>query len=313
MKLLLGFGFVFAAFPLLAASPYNDGFASGIPGDYVEGKFQPERIRIATLDGANSLLIAESQARLKAVPVAPGTKYTLTFDGSFTGEVESIEENPRFEIFTRYGQRSPVLPSREIQFLDAAGKTTGQKLVYGMPFRSKRTYTDVFYTPGDVASMRLTVASGKGVTFALRNLKLETTVDEDAINVNPAFQLGPFNYSGWKNVSAGGKIIEMDRRTVFDTKYGSRGTTFPLPGPGTYALSAKATGNGYNSCIKVDVFDAEGKKLMTAVLRRYDQTNYFVPPKEAVSASFLVYSCMLEEVRLVRVGDENAIDTFLKK
>jgi len=59
-------------------------------------------------------------------------------------------------------------------------------------------------------------------------------------------------------------------------------------------------------------FDAEGG-LMTAVLRRYEQTNYFVPPPEAVSASFPVYSCLLEEVRLVRVGHEEAIDTFQRK
>ncbi len=52
---------------------------------------------------------------------------------------------------------------------------------------------------------------------------------------------------------------------------------------------------------------------MTAVLRRYEQTNYFVPPPEAVSASFPVYSCLLEEVRLVRVGHEEAIDTFQRK
>lgn len=313
VKRLISLCFALVALPALAAAPFDDGFASGNAGDYIEGGFPPDQIRIAPLDGVNALFIADTHLRFRTVVVTPKTKYTLSFDGSFTGDVESIEENPRFAVFTQPWQKSRVLPSREIQFLDAAGKPTGRAPVFSMPFREKRSYTDVFYTPPDAVTLRLNIASGDGVTFAMRNLSLETTTDEDAINVNPTFQLGPFNYSGWKNISAGGKIIEMGGKTVFDTKYGSRGTTFPLPGPGTYALSAKATGNGYNSCIKVDVFDAEGKKLMTAVLRRYDQTNYFVPPKEAVSASFLVYSCMLEEVRLVRVGDENAIDTFLKK
>ena len=99
---------------------------------------------------------------------------------------------------------------------------------------------------------------------------------------------------------------------MLDTKYGSRGTVFPLPGRGTYALSAKASGNGYNSCVKVDIFDAQGKKLMSSVLRRYGETKHFVPPKEAASASFLVYSCLLEDVRLVRVGDERAIESLRK-
>ena len=313
MRSLVSLLSVFAAFPLLAASPYGGGFASGNPKDYVEGKFRPEQIRIASLDGVSSLLIAGARARLKTVPVTPATKYTLSFDGSFTGAVESIEENSRFDVFAQPWQRSPVLPSREIRFLDAAGKATGRMLVFSMPFRGKRTYTDVFYTPPAAAALRLDVASGDGVTFALRDLKLAKTADEGAININPAFGLGPLNYSGWQRVSAGGQIIERDGRAVFDTKYGSRGMAFPLDGPGTYALSAKATGNGYNSCVILDVLDAEGKKIMASVLRRYERTNHFVPPKEAVSASLLVYSCLLEEVRVVRVGDEKAIDTFLKK
>ena len=313
MKSLISLLFVSVAFPVLAASPYGDRFATGNVSDYVEGKFSPDQVRIAPLDGVNSLLIAGAHARLRAVPVAPGTKYSLSLDASFTGEVESIEENPRFAVFAQPWQRSRVLPSRTIQFLDAAGKATGRALLFCMPFRGRRTYTDVFYAPPDAAALRLDVASGDGVTLALRNLTLGKTADEGALNANPSFSLGLLNYSGWDRVSSGGRLIEVDGKTVFDTKYGSRGRAFPLPGPGTYALSAKATGNGYNSCVKADIFDAAGKKLMSAVLRRYGQTKYFVPPKGTVSASFLVYSCLLEEARLVRVGDEKAIGTFLKR
>lgn len=52
---------------------------------------------------------------------------------------------------------------------------------------------------------------------------------------------------------------------------------------------------------------------MTAVLQRHEQTNYFVPPPEAASGSLLMYSCLLEEVRLIRVGDEKAISSFLRE
>ncbi|MFC1805632.1 hypothetical protein ACFL09_01460 [Planctomycetota bacterium] len=313
MKPLIGLLLVSAAVPLLAASPYGDGFASGNVRDYVEGKFLPERVMIAPVDSVNSLLLIGAQARLKPAAVRPKTKYTLSFEGSFRGDVESIEENPRFSVFAQPGQKSPVLPSRTIQFLDAAGKALGRPQTLSMPCRARHTYTDVFYTPPDAAALRLDVASGKGINLALRNLRLERTADEGALNVNPTFGLGPLNYSGWQRVSAGGQIVEIDGKTVFDTKYGSRGMAFPLPGPGTYALSAKATGNGYNSCVKVDIFDAEGTKLMASVLRRYGRTNYFVPPKGAVSASLLVYSCLLEEARLRRVGDEKAIGSLLSK
>jgi len=313
MKPLISLLLVSVAFPLLAASPYGDTFASGDVSDYVEGTFPPGQVTIAPVDGVNSLVLVGTQARLKPVSVRPKTKYTLSFEGSFRGAVESIEENPRFAVFAQPGQKSPVLPSRTVQFLDAAGKTLDRPQALSMPCRARHTYTDVFYTPCHAAVLRLDVASGEGITFVLRNLMLEETADEGAINVNPCFGLGPLNYSGWQTVSAGGRLIEVDGKTIFDTKYGSRGTAFPLPGPGTYALSAKATGNGYNSCVKVDVFDAQGKKLMSSVLRRYGRTKYFVPPKEAASASLLVYSCLLEDVRLVRVGDEKAVESFLER
>ncbi len=303
----IGLCVVFVATPAPAVSPFGDGFVSGQASDYLDGAFPPDRVYIAAFNGANALHVADSRVPFKQIAVTPGTKYSLSLDGSFTGDVESIEENPRFAIFAQPWQKNAVLPFREIQFLDAAGTVTGRTLVFSMPVRSRHTYVDVFYTPPDAVALRLAVVSGDGVTLVLQNLSLRTTIDEGAINVNPTFELGPLNYSGWQNISAGGQLLEIEGKTVFDTKYGSRGTAFPLPSPGTYALSAEATGNGYNSCVKVDVFDAEGKKLMSAVLRRYEQTNYFVPPRQAASASLLVYSCLLEEVRLVRVGDESEI------
>ena len=312
MKPLVTLAWIVTASSLLGAPPYNSGFATGKPGDYLAGAFPPEQIRIAPIDGANAMVIDDTAVRFEDVPVRPNIKYTLSFGGSFSGDVESIEENSRFEIFTRLGQVSPVLPSRRLQFLDAAGQPLASALQYAMPFRKKHTYTDVFYTPANAASLRLHVASGDGVTLSLRVLTLAETVDEGSINVNPTFRLGPLNYSGWQRISAGGQIIELDGKTVFDTKYGSRGMAFPLPGPGTYALSARATGNGYNSCVQVHVFDAEGNTLLKVSTRKYGPPSYFVPPKGAATASFLVYSCLLEEVRLVRVGDESAIDTLTK-
>lgn len=309
MKPLLTLAWIVTTSSLLGASPYNSGFAGGRPGDYLAGTFSPEQVRI---DDMNAMVIDNTAIRFKDVAVRPNTKYTLSLDGSFSGDVESIEENSRFEIFTRPGQVSPVLPSRRIEFLDAAGQSLASALKYAMPFRKKHTYTDVFYTPGNAATLRLHVASGDGVAFLLRDLKLAETADEGSINVNPTFRLGPRNYSGWQRISAGGQIIELDGRTVIDTKYGSRGTAFPLPGPGTYALSAKATGNGYNSCVQVHVFDTKGKTLLKVSTRQYGPPSYFVPPNGAVTASFLVYSCLLEEVRLVRIGDESAIDTLTK-
>jgi hypothetical protein len=310
MRFLVVLLLVLARHPAFAASSSADGFPSVNIRDCIEDDFQRDQVRITQVDGTDTLHISDTKVRFRPVTVTPNLKYTLSFTGSFTGDVESIEENPRLAVFAKPSRRTPVLPSREIHFLDAAGRRTGHTPFFSMPFRDEHRYVDVFYSPPSAVALRLELASGEGVDFAMQGLSLRATGDEDAINVNPTFQLGSLNYSGWKNISAGGKIIELDGKVVFDTKYGSRGMTFPLPGPGTYALSAKATGNGYNSCVKVDVFDSEEKKIMTNVLRRYEKTNYFVPPPEAVRASLLVYSCLLEEVRLVRVGDENAIKRY---
>ena len=312
MKQLLVLVWIATAAPLLAASPFNSGFASGEPGDYLADGFLPGQVRISSVDGDHVMMIDDTAVRFEDVPIRPNTKYTLSFGGSFSGDVESIEENSRFEIFTRLGQVSPVLPSRRLEFLDAEGQPLASSLQYAMPFRSLHCYTDVVYTPADAASLRLHIASGDGIVFKLRNLTLAATADEGSINVNPVFELGPLNYSGWRRISAGGQIVERDGKTVLDTKYGSRGMAFPLLGPGTYALSAKATANGYNSCVQVHIFDAEGNTLLKVSTRQYGPPRYFVPPKEAVTASFLVYSCLLEEVRLIRVGDESAIDTLTK-
>jgi hypothetical protein len=292
-----------------AAPPLEVDFSSGKAVDHLVDDASGQ-VQASQVDGAHVLVVTDATARFRDVAVKPATKYTLALDTAFEGNIESIEENPRFEVFARLGRTSPRLPSREIRFFDAAGKPTGKSLVYSLPFKNRRTYQDVFYTPRHAASARIGLASGKGIRLVLSQLKLEETADEGSLNVNPVFQLGPFNYSGWRNISAGGQLIERDGKSILDTKYGSTGQTIPLPGPGTYAISAKATGNGYNSVVILRVYDAQGEKLMQASTRRYGPRTYFVPPRNAVTASFLVYSCLLEEVRLVRVGDEQAIDTL---
>ncbi len=131
---------------LLAAAPFNDAFSSGEPADYLHAGFAADQIRIATAKGTSTMVIANTTARFIDAPIKPTTKYTLSYVAAFSGEAESIEDNPRFEIFTRLGQTSPLLPSRTLQFIDAAGKPVGTSLQVGMPFRESHAYTHVFHT-----------------------------------------------------------------------------------------------------------------------------------------------------------------------
>lgn len=312
MKPILSILVVLSAHVALAAPPLTLDLSSGKPADYFTDE-AVGRVQVSSVDDVQVMAISDTTARFRDMQVEPATKYTLTLEAAFEGDVESLEENPRFEVFARLGQTSPRLPSREIRFFDAADKPTGQSLVYSMPFKNRRTYQDVFYAPPGAAIARIELASGKDIRLILSQLRLEVTCDEGALNANPAFELGPFNYSGWQNISAGGQLIRQDGKTILDTKYGSTSQMIPLTEPGTYAISAKATGNGYNSIVIVRVYDAQGEELMRSSTRKYGPRTYFVPPKNAAFASLLVYSCLLEELRLVRVGDERAIESLLDK
>ncbi|WP_442505392.1 hypothetical protein SH528x_004178 [Novipirellula sp. SH528] len=302
---------MFAADAVLAAPPLSIDFSAGEPADYFTAD-TAGKVSRAAVDDAQAMQITNATIQLQDVSVMPASPYSLTLVATFAGDVESIEENPRFEFFNQLGQTSSRLPSRTVQFFDAAGQPTGQPQTYAMPFRKSHRYEDLFYTPDDAVTARIRLSSGKGVRLLLSQLRLEPSGNDAALNLNPSFELGPDNYSGWQNIAQGGRLYQRDGKTILDTKYGSTGQRIPLQGPGTYAVSALATGNGYNSVVTVRVYDAEGKELMRSSTRRYGPRTYFVPPPEATYMSLLVYSCLLEEVRLVRVGDENAIKDLIK-
>ncbi len=310
MKPLYCLLMLLAANTTLAAQSLTIDFSVGDPGDYFTEDTAAKVTRAA--DAALAMQVTDATVQLQDVTVMPASPYSLTLEAAFAGDAESIEENRRFEIFHQLGQTSPRLPSRTIQFFDAAGKPTGRPLTYALPYRQSHRYQDLFYTPDDAVTARIRLSSGKDIRLALSQLTLEQVSNDATLNLNPAFELGPDNYSGWQNIAAGGKLIQHDGKTILDTKYGSTGQRIPLREPGTYAFSALATGNGYNSVVIVRVYDAEDKELMRSSTRRYGPRTYFVPPPEATSMSLLVYSCLLEEVRVVRVGDENAINAFAK-
>lgn len=169
-------------------------------------------------------------------------------------------------------------------------------------------YVAEFYVPAKATTVRIAISSGKEIRLLLAKASLVEAPVDATLNINPTFALEPVNYAGWMNIATGGQLIQREGKTILDTKYGITGQMIPLTQPGTYAISATATGNGYNSIVIIRVYDADGKELMRSSTRKYSPPTYFVPPPEVVYASFLVYSCLLEEVRLVRVGDASAND-----
>lgn len=301
------------------AQPFGDGFATGNLSDYLAdaARLKPEQASLQSADG----MLGKRCLRLSGAPptvfkevsVDPDKKYTLRFRARHEGG-ESVEENPRWDLFTAYGRVPAVVPQRELQFLDASKKPLGS-MASGMPFRKWQEYRDIFYPPAGAAFLRLQIASGKAVNaLYLDDVILEPAPDEGSINVNPVIgKYGLYNYSGWLTPSAGGKIIQLDDgRIVFDTKYGTSSPSFPLAEPGTYCLFARSQDNGYNSVVILSLLDESGKKIESVDLRRYGVPRYFVLPPGARRGSFLVYSNLLEELRLSRVGDAGEIKNLQK-
>ncbi|OGV48101.1 MAG: hypothetical protein A2X49_12885 [Lentisphaerae bacterium GWF2_52_8] len=298
---------------MIAAPPFGDGFATGKVEDYLE-KADPKAVlkKLDGVKGKSALCITDNtMVQFKAVEAVPNIKYTLSFRGCFSGG-ESVEENPRLDIAVMPRRNFPFLPYHEIEFLDAEKKKIQQPgIAHGLPFRQWHEYSNSFYTPGNAAYIRLNVRSAPGITFSMDSLKLEKTPDEGAINVNPDFKCGLYSYSGWSSLAVAAKmILSKDGKPAFDTKYGSTSMSFPVSEPGTYEASSKFTGNGYNSNIAVRFYDKDGK--MTGSFGVWAK-NYFILPKGTSYGNFLIYSGVLEELRLVRVGDENKISELLKK
>lgn len=316
MLRLMTLAFVVFAPAISAAPPFGDGFATGKLEDYLE-KPDPKQTKITMekvegMKGKSVLGITDKTTVLfNPVEAAANTKYTLSFRGCFTGG-ESIEENPRLDIAVMPRRNLPILPYLEIEFLDAEKKKIGQPVGgHGMPFRQWQDYTDIFHTPATAAFIRLTVRSAPGITFFMDSVKLEKSPDEGAINVNPDFACGLHNYSGWSSLAVAAKmILTKEGKPAFDVKYGSSSANFPVSEPGTYQASSKFTGNGYNANIAVRFFDKDGK--MTGSFKVGDK-NYFILPPGSVYGNFLVYSGVLEELRLIRVGDESKIEELRKK
>lgn len=314
--MILILAFTATAPAILAASPFGDGFATGKLEDYLE-KPDPKQTKIVLnkiegMKGKSALSITDNtNVSFKPVEFSPNTKYTLSFRGCFTGG-ESIEENPRLDIAVMPRSRLAFLACHEIEFLDAEKKKIQQPVIaFNLPFRNWHDYVSIFYSPANAAFIRLTVRSAPGITFSMDCLKLEKTPDEGSINVNPDFKCGLYNYSGWSGLAAGAKmILTKEGKPAFDTKYGSTSTGFPVTEPGTYKTSAKFTGNGYNANIAVRFFDKDGKMTGSFGVR---VENYFILPAGTVYGHFLAYSGVIEELRLIRIGDEKKIEELRKK
>lgn len=315
LTLLLGFMLiacsnVMAMAADTGASPFGDGFAKMQLTAYLQPMGQKEqqhvtRITAPQMQGKAVLQFAgNTSVSFLDVSVQENTKYTLSMRARYDG-AEAIEENPLFDIFLQFGRRTDVVPQRDIIFLDIEGKRLSS-LTTGIVFRQWHLYEDVFYTPAGTAFIRLTVDSGQeDIVLLLDDIKLGVTSDEGAINCNPIWsKRGPYNYSGWSRLAVGGKLIALeDGKVIFDTQYTSIGQVFPLNQPGWYELTTVSTSKGYSPAIMLNMLDANNKPTGQVRVGGRGYVRGFVLPEGTTQAYFNIRSVLLEELRVVRIGD----------
>lgn len=318
---LLVLSFVFSAFTLSGAQPslpvnltFSEGQqASDIVSIPAAGKAE---LRKDDVKGENvnhiALFLSGDNAAFpltRNFPVEGKKKYLLEMTAHVDG-VDVVEKNSRIpEIQVMSG--ASLLPGWSMEFRDSAGKLLGSRSFNGMTFISEKrqTYTDVFHAPPGAVSMRLSFRMGKNSPehLVISSIRFQESPDEGALNCNPEFRAG---YSGWNYFLRGALLMHReDGKAVFDTAYGSGGELFPLDGSGTYRLFGKGSAHGGYRVINFEQRDQNGKVIKVISLTATPQGNSvdFILEKDAVMGRLNSYNHLLEEVRVIRMGDESEL------
>lgn len=259
----------------------------------------------------------------KEVAVDANTRYRLSFHAS-TQSSETIEENPKLRDIA-FAARS-FMPVSEIRFSGKDGKPIARgNQQFKLPYAQWQAYQWEFYPPADAVSMQWSInPSDKENTVTVADAKLTAVKDFETVNINPSFDMGPFNISGWTT----GMLLETsDNHVLFKADYYSTSFTFPLTEPGTYELSLNASSFGRYNALFLIFLDANGKEISrfgerpTRTRKEWiantpepkQHTFYLTLPPGVSRGYFLVYQSLIYEIALKRVGDEASFATFLKK
>ena len=296
-----------------AQMPFADGFERGTVQDYLETPGNARGITVAEADGTTGKCLqfargVRGQFRLAKSAVIAETKYKLSFRGKLVGD-DTIETNSRLDVIqVAAGHR---LPGWQIHFFDADGKPLPKPLRGAMLSSQWRPYVSVFYPPPRAVAAQVAIdLPSDDYAVLIDAMQLDACPDEGAINCNPDFRYGPQAYTGWASLATGALLVEGGGgKRALDTAYGSSSEPFPLREPGTYRLAAKGTVHGGFHTVDLRLYDENGTLIKTRSLTATPAgaSSDFVLPEGTVAGSLLVYNHLLEEVRLVRMGDKSKL------
>ncbi len=269
--------FVFSLAGEEISVPWGDGFEKGDVKDYFQRKLTHAAIMKGVgVDGSKALVIDPEKAGpektmvrafMKQIPVQPFVKYKFSFMGKVEGP-DTFENNPLMEHIyfdAARGSKGKPLPGWELLFTDENGK----KITYGSPLSSVMAhngwtrYEEIFYAPLNSKELQIVFHNFMNMKNKLfiDDMKLET-IDEGALNINPDFRYGIYNYSGYSPRNA--RIVELEKGVFAmdaspDNSFSS--THIPVRPGKEYQLTAHLKSLDKRVRITVGLIDINGKSL----------------------------------------------------
>ncbi len=287
---------------MLPANPiHTQSFDTEQPEAYLESVVEGVTT-VQTEDGGMCLALpAELRvSTMKAMPVTPETTYKLTFLAR-TDRSDTVESNDRahMEMLQSYGR---FLPMYELLFFDSDGEQiqrSGRGFGGSILTSDWYAYSLAFQPPPETAAVKIRF-SPRNSPLYIDNLEI-VSIDDGTINVNPEFEYGELNYSGWRPARDGRLYTRPDGKTVFKSGYGGVSPFFPLRETVTYQLYARGQRQTTNGWLSLTYYDAEGKRLGDRFLLRptvEGESVELVPPPGTFEARLVMYSVILESFRV---------------
>jgi hypothetical protein len=305
-----------APLALLAADPFNDGFADKRMEAYLEnaGKLYEDASfkEVPGMTGKKCIALTydnEMEAEFHPVPVSDLKAYALSFRGQWENS-ETLDNNPTFEaaVDERFIFQIPYIPTVDLVFLDADEKPLKDEILMTMPYGKWRDYRHVFFPPEGAAFMRLKIKSGRNPgVFYLDNIKFEPVKnpsDEIILNFGDAIQDSSGSIYGFKVYA----LLQKNSigKLMFNPGYGSMSSSISMSGPGKYRVTFKGEvirNKGGAVSLAIHFIDSSGKKIGEASSVKVDTKPLeFTFPKEASRIKLLIYNHLLEEIKITKLN-----------
>ncbi len=301
--------------------PWGDGFEKGDVKDYFQRKLvHAALVKGAGVNGSRALVIDPEKAGpektmvrafMKRIPVKHFVKYKFSFMGKIEGP-DTFENNPLMEYIyfdAARGSKGKPLPGWELLFTDENDKkiTRGAPLSAVMAHGSWTRYEEIFYAPPRSRELQIIFHNFMNMQnkMFIDDMKLEI-IDEGALNINPDFRYGLYNYSGYSPRNS--RIVELEKgKFAMDAspENSFSTTTIPVRPNQEYQLTAHLRSVDKRIRVTVGLSDINGKSLSPL------KTNIeLYPPnrEETKSMSFITP----ENAAYVSIHGRNGIIKSLK-